>query len=94
MNIENLSHRKVPLSTKIIQGIGAIPDTVKNWGFGVLLLFYYNQVLGVSGTLCGWALGIATFFDAINDPMIVSASDNFRSRLGRRHPFMYALALQ
>jgi GPH family glycoside/pentoside/hexuronide:cation symporter len=89
----SLSRRKVPLSTKIIQGIGAMPDTLKNYGFGTLLLFYYNQVLGVSGTLCGWALGIAMCFDAITDPMVGSASDNLRSRLGRRHPFMYAAAL-
>jgi len=89
----HLSYRKVPLSTKIIQGVGAIPDTVKNYAFGVLLLFYYNQVLGVSGTLCGWALGIAMCFDAVTDPMVGSASDNLRSRLGRRHPFMYASAI-
>lgn len=73
--------------------MGAVPDTVKNWAFGVLLLFYYNQVLGVSGALCGWALGIAMCFDAITDPMVGSASDNLRSRLGRRHPFMYVAAI-
>ncbi len=93
MNTPYTSTRKVPLSTKIIQGTGAIPETLIHYGFGTLLLFYYNQVLGVSGMLCGYALGIAVFFDAINDPMIGSASDNFRSRLGRRHPFMYAAAI-
>lgn len=93
MNTPLTSRSRVPLSTKIIQGTGAIPDTVIGWGSGVLLLFYYNQVLGVSGALCGWALGIATCFDAITDPVVGSASDNLRSRLGRRHPFMYASAL-
>lgn len=93
MNSIDSSIRKVPLSTKIIQGTGALPDMVVGYGFGALLLYYYNQVLGVSGALCGYALGIAVFFDAINDPMIGSASDNFRSRLGRRHPFMYASAI-
>lgn len=93
MNTTDSSTRKVPLSTKIIQGTGAIPETLIHYGFGTLLLFYYNQVLGVSGMLCGYALGIAVFFDAINDPMVGSASDNFRSRLGRRHPFMYAAAI-
>ena len=88
-----MNTRRVPLLTKIIQGTGAIPETVIGYTFGSLLLFYYNQVLGVSGALCGYALGVAVFFDAVNDPMIGSASDNFRSRLGRRHPFMYASAI-
>lgn len=93
MNTVESGRRRVPLSTKIIQGTGAMPEHFVYYAFGTLLLFYYNQVLGVSGTLCGYALGIATFFDAINDPMIGSASDNFRSRLGRRHPFMYVSAI-
>ena len=32
-------------------------------------------------------------FDAISDPVIGQMSDNWRSRWGRRHPFMYAAAL-
>ena len=36
------------------------------------------------------ALGIALVFDAISDPLIGAWSDRFNSRLGRRHPFIYA----
>jgi len=32
-------------------------------------------------------------FDAITDPLAGSLSDNWRSRLGRRHPFMFVAAL-
>ncbi len=53
------------------------------------LLFYYTQVLNLDGWLTGLALGIAIVFDAINDPLIGSLSDNFRSKFGRRHPFMW-----
>ena len=59
----------------------------------MLVLFYYNQVLEVSGTLCGLALGIALLFDAVTDPLTGSLSDNWKSKWGRRHPFMYASAI-
>jgi len=33
---------------------------------------------------------IALVIDALADPLVGSLSDGFRSRFGRRHPFMYA----
>ena len=83
---------KLPLSTKIYQGIGALPDTYKNFAFSTFLLFYYNQVLGVRAVLASIAIMIALIIDAVTDPMVGSFSDNLRSRLGRRHPLMYASA--
>ena len=83
---------RLPLSTKIFQGIGALPDTYKNFAFGTFLLFYYNQVLGVRAVLASVAIMVALIIDAIADPMIGSFSDNLRNRLGRRHPLMYASA--
>ena len=50
-------------------------------------------MLEVSGTLCGLALGIALLFDAVTDPLTGSLSDNWKSKWGRRHPFMYASAI-
>lgn len=84
--------RKLALSTKLTYGVGQLAEGLKNLSFGLFLLFYFNQVLGVSGTLCGIALFIALLFDAVTDPMAGSLSDGWRSRLGRRHPFMYASA--
>ncbi len=66
---------------------------MKNGAFGIFLMFYYNQVLGLSGTLAGLAVGVALVFDAVTDPLAGSLSDNWRSKLGRRHPFMYAAAV-
>mgnify|MGYP000408649117 CR=1 FL=1 len=39
------------------------------------------------------ALFLATFWDAITDPVMGYVSDNFRSRYGRRRPFIVAGAL-
>lgn len=74
-------------------GLGQFAEGVKSGAFNFFLLFYYNQVLGLSGALAGQALLIALVFDAVSDPVVGSFSDSFRSRLGRRHPFMYAAAV-
>ncbi len=84
---------RLPLSTKIFQGIGALPDTFKNFAFSTFLLFYYNQVLGVRAVLASVAIMVALVIDALTDPMVGSFSDNLRSRLGRRHPLMYAASV-
>ena len=84
---------RVPLSTKIYQGIGALPEAFKGFGFGTFLLFFYSQVLGASPVLVSLAIGLTTFLDGAIDPLIGSFSDNLRTRLGRRHPLMYASIL-
>ena len=85
-------NRKLPFGTKVYWGFGQIGEGVKNAAFNSYLLFYYNQILGVSATLTALALAIAVFFDAISDPIAGSVSDKFQSRWGRRHPFMFASA--
>ncbi|HKI73773.1 MAG TPA: MFS transporter [Pseudomonadales bacterium] len=87
------NERLVPLSSKFAFGIGQYAEGLQNTGFGLFILFYYNQVLGLSGTLAGAALFIALVFDAVTDPIAGSLSDNFKSKLGRRHPFMYLSAI-
>ena len=84
---------RLPLSTRIFYGLGAVAYGVKDNGFSYFLLIYYNQVLGLSPTLTGAALMIALLSDALSDPIVGWLSDNWRSRWKRRHPFMYASAL-
>ena len=83
----------VSLATKTAYGFGQIGEGVKNSAFNYFLLFFYHQVLGLSGTMTGLALFIATAFDALTDPLAGSVSDRFHHRWGRRHPFMYASAI-
>jgi Na+/melibiose symporter-like transporter len=84
---------RVSLSIKLFFGSGSISEGIKNTAFNTFLLFYYNQVLGLSGTLSGVALFLALCVDAITDPLVGSISDNHHGRFGRRHPFMYASAI-
>ena len=81
------------LGTRIAYGFGAGAYGVKDGGFSYFLLLFYSQVIGVDARLVGLAITIALVMDAIVDPVIGYWSDNFRSRWGRRHPFLYASAL-
>ena len=81
---------KVPLSIKIFQGIGALPEALKGFAFGTFLLFYYNQVLGLSALSASTAISAALILDAAFDPLVGSFSDRLKTRLGRRHALMYA----
>jgi GPH family glycoside/pentoside/hexuronide:cation symporter len=74
-------------------GFGQVAESTKNTGFGVFLLFYYNQVLEVSATATSIALAIALVFDAFSDPLAGSLSDKARTRWGRRHPFILVAAI-
>ncbi|GIS18955.1 MAG: hypothetical protein CM15mP120_08710 [Pseudomonadota bacterium] len=84
---------KVSLRTKLIYGLGEMPGSHMNSAIGVLLALYYNQVLGISASTISIGMGLALLLDAISDPVVGSYSDSLKSRLGRRHPLMYAAAL-
>ncbi len=79
--------------TKLLYGFGTVAYGIKDNGFNLLLLIFYNQVLGLPAQLVGLAIMIALVVDGFVDPIIGHVSDRFHSRLGRRHLFMYASAL-
>ena len=81
------------LASKLSYGVGQLSDGVKQSAFTTFLFFYYNQVLGLPGSLAGLAALLALMVDAITDPMVGKMSDRFNSRWGRRHPFMLAGAI-
>ena len=81
------------LKIKFYQGIGAIPDTVKNWVLNTFVLFYYSQLLGLDAYSVSVVLALAMVFDAVTDPVVGAFSDNLQTRWGRRHPIMLAASL-
>lgn len=84
---------RVPFLTKVNYGIGAIAYGIKDNGFSVFLLLYYNQVVGLPAGTVGSVIAIALVFDALIDPVIGALSDRTHTRWGRRHPWLYASAL-
>ncbi len=85
--------RLLPFSSKLGFGVGQLAEGITLAVFQTFVLFYFNQILGVPGTLTGIALGIALFFDAITDPLAGSISDRLQTRWGRRHPMMAGAAV-
>ena len=85
--------KTLSISTKFAYGVGQVAEGIKSRGFDIIVFFYFTQVLGLQGSLAGAAVAVALIFDAITDPVVGHLSDNWKSRLGRRHPFMYASAL-
>ena len=84
---------KPSVGLKLAHGFGAAAFGIKNNGFDYFLLLFYGTVIGLEPGLVGLAIFIALAFDALSDPLVGYWSDNFRSKLGRRQPFMYAAAL-
>ncbi len=85
--------QQVPLRIRALHGTGSVADGAKNAAFNAFLVLYYTTVLGLPGTLTGLAIFITMCVDAISDPLVGSVSDNFRSKYGRRHPFMVFAAI-
>lgn len=85
--------RKIGIFTRLAYGFGSVAYGVKDNGFNYFLLLFYSQVIGLHHQLVGIAVLIALIVDAISDPIIGYWSDNFRSKWGRRHPFLYISAI-
>ena len=81
------------LPTKLAFGVGAVGEWVYLGMFNTFIGIFYNQALGLPNALIGAAVLIALVGDAISDPTVGVVSDRWRSKLGRRHPFLFAAPL-
>lgn len=81
------------LATQVSYGVGAAANGIKSAAFTTYLMFFYNQIIGVSASVVSIAIASTLVVDAIADPLIGRWSDTTRSRWGRRHPFIYGAAL-
>jgi len=84
---------RIGFGAKLAYGAGSMPYAVKDAAFGTFVLFYYTQVLGLSGTYTGLAIFLSVLWDAVSDPLIGAWSDRLHTRWGRRHPLLVAGAL-
>jgi GPH family glycoside/pentoside/hexuronide:cation symporter len=84
---------KVSFKEKFGVGTGGLTvslgnQSVRTTGQGVL-----NMILGINAFWVGIALAIPLLWDAITDPIMGNISDNFRSKYGRRRPFIFLGAI-
>ncbi len=86
--------RSVSIWRKLGYGAGSIADSIYFYAWDLFVLFYYTQVLGLSGTLTGLAILIALCVDAISDPYVGFFSDRLQGlRWGRRNTLVIFSAL-
>ena len=78
---------------KLAYGVGSMAEAVVYSSTTQFVMIYYNQVRGLSSAGVGIAIAAGLAVNAIIDPIVGSWSDRTRSRLGRRHPFMFAAIL-
>lgn len=93
MSSSSVTAPPLRFSTKVLYALGAMGTSMKLTTIGTFLVIYYNQVLGVDPAIVGSMVALTVFIDAFFDPIVGQISDNFRSRWGRRHPFMLAAAI-
>lgn len=82
--------RAQPLALRLTlpYSAGQIVDGAISTALSTYLFFYVTAVCGLPAGLAGLAIGAGLVVDALLDPLIGSSSDAWRSRLGRRLPFM------
>lgn len=78
---------------KMMYGLGSTAEAMVYTTTASFLLIFYNQVRGLDPSHVGMALAVGLIVNAVFDPIVGSWSDRTRSKLGRRHPFMFASIL-
>ena len=79
----------MPLRTKVMWGFGGLADNFMFNTMTALGTMVYVNHFKLSPALAGIALGVPRFLDAFIDVWIGNVSDNYKSRFGRRRPFMF-----
>ncbi|OAM91264.1 MFS transporter [Termitidicoccus mucosus] len=82
------SDDKVSFGQKLAYGAGGYADNLMQNSVNQMAKPVFNMTLGVDPGLLTTALALPRLWDAIIDPFIGTASDNARTRWGRRKPFV------
>ncbi|MEM1183756.1 MAG: MFS transporter [Planctomycetota bacterium] len=78
----------VPLRERLALGGGGVASFLGHSAIGALAIPIYQMTLGVNPALVGIALAIPRLWDGLIDLGVGRASDNARTRFGRRRPFI------
>lgn len=79
----------IPVKEKVAYGVGALMDGGGVALMGCVMLYYMTRFLGISAAAAGAIVMASKAWDAVTDPAMGVISDNTRSRLGRRRPYMF-----
>lgn len=81
--------KKLNLKTKLSYGVGNLGYGTLTQTLNTFIMFFATAILGLSGSLVGIAVGIATLWDGISDPIFGYISDKSSNKgFGRRLNYM------
>src|SRR5690606_36125627 len=75
-------------STILMHGSVGIPLAIIGYPLAVYLPPFYAQEVGLNMALMALVLVLARFSDVITDPLVGMLSDRWRTRFGRRKPWL------
>ena len=85
--------QKLSIREKVGYSLG---DSAANFIFQTVmmfLMFFYTDVLGISGAIAGWIFLATRIWDAVNDPMMGAIADRTNTRWGKFRPWVLWSAL-
>lgn len=87
------AHGRLSTREKFSVGTGGFTVSLGNQSVRTTGQAVLNMILGINAFWVGIVLAIPLLWDAITDPVMGNISDNFRSRFGRRRPFIFVGAI-
>ena len=87
-NRDSKKKSALPLKEKIAFGSGEFANRYGENGVNDIATPVYNIILGLSPATIGLVLMLMRLWDSITDPIMGWFSDNWRSKSGRRKPFL------
>lgn len=88
-----MNSEKLELKAILSYAVLAIPLAMLGLPLYIYLPTFYAQYTGMSIALVGTILFFSRVMDVISDPLIGIYNDRFKSRFGKRKPFMFAGSL-
>lgn len=74
----------------------ALGDAASNFYFqffGIFLIYYYTDIVGLPAAAVGTMMLLTRFFDAVTDPLMGALADRTRTRWGRFRPWILWMAV-
>ena len=78
---------KISTKTKIAYGIGGLGKDMM-FAMSTIMLYYFNNLLGISSAFLGIMMMLVRVWDAVNDPMMGGLVDKTKSRWGKFRPWI------
>lgn len=80
---------KLTVKQKMSYGVGAVGKDMVYALVSGFILYYYNTILGISGTFTGVMMMAARVFDAFNDPLMGVVVEKTNTRFGKFRPWIF-----